>query len=115
MVGRGALTVVSGTTIFASEVLQVVDKYLLGLGEAECIAIGLKLNSSVASDDFRARRAAVTELGRSRVVGSIGLLREAVHAGALTSAAATAAYEEMRKHGAFLPRLEATYFNLPVT
>lgn len=106
----GIIQAIPGSQIFASEVAQILRRYDLGLGESECIAIGLRRGISVASDDNKARSAAKAELGADRVIGSIGLLKEAVIGGVLSTAEAYAAYVEMRAMGAFLPALTLTDF-----
>jgi predicted nucleic acid-binding protein len=110
LTAEGALTRISGSNIFASEISSIIRKYDLGLGESECIAIGVKYGMVVASDDGKARAAASNEVGRARVTGSIGLLKEAVSTGALTSGEAYRAYSLMVGAGAFFPTLAANDF-----
>ncbi|MCJ2054453.1 hypothetical protein [Methylobacterium sp. J-070] len=110
LTGRGLIIHISGAEVFASEVGAIADKYNVGLGEAECIAIGLKSGCAVASDDRKARIAAETELGRSRIIGSIGLLAESVAAGVILPADAYTSYSIMKAKGAHLPRLSEDYF-----
>lgn len=107
---RGLITQISGSEVFASEVAAIADKYNVGMGEAECIAIGLKSGCAVASDDRKARIAAEAELGRPRIVGSIGLLSEAVLARAISPIDAYACYRAMKQCGAHLPHISQDYF-----
>jgi predicted nucleic acid-binding protein len=110
LIASGAIGEIPGGEILASEVGKVAEKYNIGLGEAECIAIGKKKNVAVASDDLRARRAAVEELGRSSVTGTLGLLREAVAKQGMTPEQAFAAYNLMVANGAYLPKVPNAQF-----
>jgi predicted nucleic acid-binding protein len=105
LVTAGRVDLLSGDKIMASEVGTIADRYNLGLGESECIAIGRKFGIAVASDDRKARHAATRELGASNVIGSIGLLRLCVKAKIVTGSEAFEKYEEMKRRGAFLPRI----------
>jgi predicted nucleic acid-binding protein len=106
----GNLVELPDGSISASEFAQVLDKYDLGLGETECIALARRHGYTVCSDDKAARKAATRHLGSGRVTGSLHLLRECVRLGQMTSQAASAAYETMRSRGAFLPDLASSYF-----
>jgi predicted nucleic acid-binding protein len=110
LVRSGNLRLIAGDQIFASEVDAVISGYNLGLGEAECIAIARKLGCSVATDDGKARRAAIAEVGKERVTGSLGLLRDLVRRQALDAVSAFRSYEAMLKAGAFLPAANLSFF-----
>lgn len=110
LVAEGCFDLVSGDKILASEVGAIAERYNIGLGESECIAIGKKFACAVASDDRKARGAATVELGQSRVTGSIGLLKSSVSGGLISSEQAYASYQKMVREGAFLPRIERTFF-----
>lgn len=105
LVDAGRVEVMSGDKVMASEVSAIADRYNLGLGESECIAIGHKFGVGVASDDRRARYAAAQELGQDNVIGSIGLLKRGVGAGLISGQEAFLRYEEMKRCGAFLPSI----------
>ena len=81
-----------------------------GSAETECIVFAAMDNICVCSDDLKARKAAKSELGDGRVIGTLFLLRECVQCGVLTPDAARGAYELMRTKGAFLPDLRDDYF-----
>jgi len=83
--------------------VDLLGRYDLGYGETECIAFCISEGLSLCSDDARARKAAEIELGASRVVGTLYLLRECVRSNLLTKAEAVLAYEQMKVRGAFLP------------
>lgn len=106
----GAIVLISGDEIFASEVGAIAEKHNIGAGEAECIVIGNKFGMSVATDDGKARTAVLSELGKDRVTGSLGLLRNAVLNGKIDASAAYAIYERMKATGAFLPSVEKSFF-----
>jgi len=85
-------------------------KYRLGPGETECIAFATTLGVAVCTDDRRAREAVVAEIGATRLVGTIGLLKRCVMSGIMTSSAAFEAYGRMLAAGAFLPAMTAADF-----
>src|SRR3954470_4226896 len=66
LVEAGKIRLVSGADLFASEVGIIASSYNLGLGEAECLALARKVGCSLASDDGKARRTAIAELGKTR-------------------------------------------------
>jgi hypothetical protein len=83
--------------------VSLLDRYDLGYGETERIAFCISEGLSFCSGDRRARKSAEGELGASRVVGTLYLLRECVRSSLLTKAEAKLAYERMKVRGAFLP------------
>jgi predicted nucleic acid-binding protein len=103
-----------GDNVKASEVGDVAAKHNIGLGEAECIAIGKKAGANVASDDSRARRAATNELGERRVTGTLGLLREAVARKTMTPSQAFESYRRMVEKGGYLPKVDDESFFIRV-
>lgn len=110
LIRSGALTEISGGQIFSSQLGAMAAAHNIGLGEAECIVIAKDLACSLASDDKRARTAAVAELGKARVTGSIGLIREAVAGGVVELDDAYLAYSKMINAGAYLPNLAQDKF-----
>jgi len=86
-------------------------KYHLGLGETECIAFAVVLGMGVCTDDRRARDAVTMEIGATRLIGTIGLLKHCVALKVLTTAQAFAAYRKMITAGAFLPVMREQDFN----
>jgi predicted nucleic acid-binding protein len=107
----GAIVLISGDEIFASEVGAIAEKHNIGAGEAECIVVGNKLGMSVATDDSKARSAVQSELGKDRVIGSLGILKNAVLAGKIDSSDAYSIYEKMKATGAFLPSIDKAFFD----
>ena len=87
-------------------------KYRLGLGETECLAFGSALGLSVCTDDGRARKAVATELGPTRLIGSIGLLKSCVVSGLLNASMAYKLYDQMLAGGAFLPLMAEADFQV---
>jgi predicted nucleic acid-binding protein len=100
---QGTLKKLQDERLSLHKFVTLLDRYDLGYGETECIAFCISENISLCSDDAKARKAAETELGASRVVGTLYLLRECVRSNLLTKAEAVLAYEQMRVRGAFLP------------
>jgi predicted nucleic acid-binding protein len=108
----GLLKVLSDERVSSVTFSEVLSRYDLGFGETECIVFATLDAMAVCSDDAKARKAALAELGESRVTGTLFLLRECIKSGALTAHGALVAYEQMRTKGAFLPDLPDGYFNV---
>jgi predicted nucleic acid-binding protein len=89
----------------AASFLRLLDQYGLGAGETECLAFAILGDYIVCCDDRRARMMIASELGQKRVIGSLGLLVQAMHWKVLTLEAAFGAYEQMRRRGGFLPEI----------
>jgi predicted nucleic acid-binding protein len=109
-VAAGHLALVDDKLISISRFLRAKAEWQLDDGETECILAAAEVGSSVACDDKAARKVILKVLGRDRLTGSIGLLREAVKAGLLTQAGAFAAYRLMRERGGFLPAIDEVEF-----
>lgn len=91
--------------------LTFVDENKLGDGESECILLAsLDEESSICCDDRRGRTKAIELIGEERVLGSLRLLKFAVHHDILDPTEAFEAYELMRAAGGFLPTIEIAYF-----
>jgi predicted nucleic acid-binding protein len=84
--------------------------YDLGNGETECIALCKILGYHIATDDWKARSAATIEIGDSKVIGSLFLLRETVRKKTLTCSDAQNSFLLMKKKGGFLPKIDLEYF-----
>jgi predicted nucleic acid-binding protein len=97
------------SNILLSQFIALKNKYGLGDGETECIALCKNLNFAISTDDLKARKCAKTELGSQFVFGSLYLMRELVRAGTISCQEALTAYKEMITHGGFLPNVDATY------
>jgi predicted nucleic acid-binding protein len=106
----GDIEWVDDTAIDLHDFQAALDTWGLGAGETECILAAKLLGCSVACDDGEARKIIQRELGVAKLTGSMGLLREAVAAGLLTSEEAFSSYELMRARGGYLPKLAAGDF-----
>lgn len=104
------LNEVAAQQISTSHFLRLLDQFRLGDGETECLVIPHATGCIVATDDAAARRAAPALYGSGGVTGTLGLLREAVRAGAITPAEALAFYRRAKSAGAFLPALAEDFF-----
>jgi predicted nucleic acid-binding protein len=62
------------------------------------------------TDDKKARTVAKSIVGADRVIGSIGLLKQAVTCGLLSPDEAYMAYKKMVAAGGFLPEIQLDYF-----
>lgn len=82
---------------------ELYKKYALGDGETEAIAIAMQNNMIVCCDDRKARNAAAKELGGTKVVGSLTLLKNAVEASIIKCTKAFDSYIDMKDKGGFLP------------
>ncbi len=108
------LELIDDDDIPASVYFEFLQAFELGPGETECLTVAFIRGGYVCTDDRKARRMCERKLGLDWVFGSARLLRESVLAGLLTDSGASSAYETMREHGAFLPRLSIDYFRLPL-
>ena len=94
-----------------AEYLQFKNKYNLGIGETECLALCKNNGYNICTDDKKARECSGVELGQSKVVGSLFLLKESVKAAILNCVEAIDSYKLMRKKGGFLPtNMDQNYF-----
>ncbi len=100
------------TDMALSQIVTLRNRFGLGLGETECIAICInKRGFYICSDDYKARKSAIKELGEEKVIGSLYLLRSLVLAGKISCLGALYAYKEMKMKGGFLPKaLDEDYF-----
>jgi predicted nucleic acid-binding protein len=99
----GRLAVVDDRLISVVQFVRAKAEWQLDDGETECILTAVAVGGTVACDDKAARKVITKVLGKQRLSGSIGLLREAVKAGLLTKSEAITAYNLMRQRGGFLP------------
>lgn len=91
----------SALSAFAFEALK--EEFQLGDGETECLLAAQIFGCNIACDDLAARKAATKLLGPTRLIGSIGLLKQCVMHELLEPSAAFAAYQAMKSYGGFLP------------
>ena len=87
----------------ASIFIGLQSKYALGPGETECLAIATHAGCNVSCDDRLARAMIEHELGKARLTGTIGLLKQLVDTCILTGRQVAEAHAKMIAHGAFLP------------
>lgn len=107
----GYIILLSGEDIDALNYLHLLESYHLGDGETECLAYSLEKGFIVCSDDGKARKIISMELGIDKVIGSLGLMKEAVEENLLTTDKAKSAYETMLRKGGFLPDIPDDFFD----
>jgi predicted nucleic acid-binding protein len=107
---RGDIAWVDADLIDAGQYGDALDLWGLGPGETECILAAQMLDCFVACDDGAARKVIKQKSVGVQLTGSIGLLRDAVAAGFLSSAHAFEAYELMKVRGGYLPDLKLDDF-----
>jgi predicted nucleic acid-binding protein len=105
LIDTGQLILLDDGDLPAASFLALLDRYGLGEGETECLAFAKLGDHIVCCDDRRARMMIASELGQKRVIGSLGLLVQAMHWNVLTLEAAFGAYEQMRRRGGFLSEI----------
>ena len=105
LIATGQLILLDDGDLPAASFLALLERGGLGAGETECLAFAKIGDHTVCCDDRRARMVIARELGQKRVIGSIGLLVQAMHCKVLTLDAAFGAYEQMRQCGGFLPEI----------
>jgi len=99
----GRIQALDESRIPAKIYLELLAKFELGEGETECMTVAATGDYIVVTDDGLARTVITHELGKSKVTGSIGLLRTAVGNGLIDRNSSYNAYQLMRTMGAFLP------------
>lgn len=110
LIAKKRITVLP-SAVTLSLVVDLQNKFRLGLGETECIALCKTCNKAICTDDLKARKFAAVELGDIYVYGSLSLLKESVKAGVLNCEKVIVSYQLMIEKGGFLPRnLTADYF-----
>lgn len=109
-IAQQGLTALDSADLPASVFLRLAQAHGLGDGETECLAFATMRPFDVCCDDRRARSSVKAEIGEKRLTGSLGLLREAITAGALDQEHAFAAYELMKHLGGFLPAVRKEFF-----
>jgi predicted nucleic acid-binding protein len=104
------IALVDDSAIDADDYEAAIAAWQLGPGETECILAARSLGCSVACDDGAARKVIRREIGAGRLTGTVGLLRDAITAGLMTTEAAFESYQEMKRRGGFLPDLKLADF-----
>jgi predicted nucleic acid-binding protein len=112
---RGALqnnelTLLDDNETASSVFLDLLQRFRLGDGETECLAFSVGTDFGVCSDDRRARQICESTIGKEKVTGSLGLLREAVKLGLITADEGFRVYLKMKTAGGFLPSIDITFF-----
>lgn len=106
----GLLAPLDTSHLRASAFFALLAEHRLGAGETECLAFASSRPGVVSIDDRTARNKLAGILGRERITGTLGLLRRAVHSGALSHERGYVAYNQMLERGGFLPKLTAEAF-----
>lgn len=106
----GRLTVIDDDECSASNFLALLQQYGLGDGETESLTFSQSLGYMICTDDKRARVVSAEVLGNDRVIGSLGLLKQAVQQQLLTASEAFRAYQNMKSGGGFLPEIDMSFF-----
>jgi predicted nucleic acid-binding protein len=108
--GNKKLTLLDDNEATSSVFLDLLERFGLGDGETECLAFSVGTDFVVCSDDRKARQICEIIIGKEKVTGSLGLLREAVHLGLRTADEAFEIYIKMKTAGGFLPDIDLTFF-----
>ena len=111
-INASRVVLLSDDNIPASLFSGLLEQHHLGPGETECILFAGVHNLGICTDDGKARKVIEALYGKSRLIGTIGLLSNAVHDGILAGHDADIAYALMLSCGAFLPKLPSGYFQL---
>lgn len=110
-ISSGRVSAFDDEHIPASVYLSLLGTYGLGEGETECLAIATSDSDvCIATDDRRARSTAINLFGKERLTGSLGILRDCAAHSTLSGSDAFAAYRLMIEAGAFLPKIEQSFF-----
>lgn len=97
-------------SITADDLLGFMEQYDLGAGESEGILMCLILNKHLWCDDRRARKIATDLLTKPAVIGTLGILRDLVSVGVISTEVAFEGYQVMRDTGGVLPDISVTFF-----
>lgn len=95
--------------ISITEFKEIKSKYSLGDGESESIALSKKIGYAVATDDSKARKSVVKEVGETQLCGSIFLIRELIQQCHITCLEGQEIQNIMIACGGFLPRVDEDY------
>jgi len=104
------LTLLNDNETTSSVFLDLLQRFRLGEGETECLAFSVGTDFGICSDDRRARQISESIIGKEKVTGSLGLLREAVQVGIVTAEEAFQTYIRMKAAGGFLPDIDLVFF-----
>jgi predicted nucleic acid-binding protein len=110
--GSSKLTLLDDNEATSSVFLDLLERFGLGDGETECLAFSVGTDFGVCSDDRKARQISESIIGKEKVTGSLGLLREAVHLGLVTADEAFQTYIKMKTAGGFLPDINLAFFRM---
>jgi len=84
---------------------EILNKYKLGDGETECISLCKITGHIMCSDDNRARKSGIKELGNENVIGSLRLLNYLSQERIISCSELSTAYYLMKSSGGFIPNL----------
>ncbi len=90
--------------------LKLLEKFNLGDGETEAIAIADGLGFGLCCDDRQARTLGKTVLGENKIIGSLRLLRWCVEENLTSCETAFHHFDKMKSTGGFLPPTPNTFF-----
>lgn len=107
-INKGLLKVLEGQISF-KEFKAIKDKFGLGDGETESIALSKKLNFHIATDDKKARNSAMEEVGEDFLCGSLYLLKQMIRQGIISCTEGLVLYKLMKIKGGFLPNVDINY------
>lgn len=106
----GGLRFVDPEEISAELFLDLLERYELGEGETECLALALVSPYVFCCDDNKARNVGVQLIGQDRVVGSLRILKWMVACDLVSSQEAFALYLAMKEFGGYLPVMAQGWF-----
>lgn len=109
LVSTSVITIIE-SPVTVTEFLSLKEKYDLGAGELECIALCRKQGLHMASDDRKARKCAAAELQTTQVIGSLYFLKALVQEKLVEAIEAKECLALMKKKGAYLPNVDEFYF-----
>lgn len=87
------------------EILLIKNKYILGIGESESLALALKHGINIATDDKKARTISSKLLGKERLSGSIYFIKSLIQEGKIDCDKGLLLIDIMKKSGGFLPKM----------
>ena len=110
LIQKGSMQLIPLSQMSKSDFENYLKKYNLGDGETECITLSSNANYIICSDDKAARDSIEKEFGRSRLTGSLGLIKETVGEGLISCNIALEKYKIMIEKGGFLPQVASGFF-----
>lgn len=109
LVNNGSLSIIEDE-IDVSEFTEISDRYNIGYGETECIILAKSLNLHMVTDDKKAGKSGLLELGESKVIDTITLITDLVQYQLINCQEAFAVYGRIISSGSFLPSIQPKHF-----